>query len=582
MFFEKAREKDDKPFLWAKRDGGYRPRSWRQIADQVRALAVGLRALGVVPGDRVVLVSENRPEWVIADLAIMSAGAISVPTYTTNTTRDHRHILTDSGAKAAIVSTAALAARLLPATAEAAKLRFVVAMAPVEAGAFGVPIHGWDDVLARGESGAEEIDAIVRGLGRGDVACLIYTSGTGGNPKGVMQRHESILHNCMGASEVLLQVGLGDDVFLSFLPLSHAYEHTGGLYWPISIGAQIYYAESLDTLSTNLLEARPTLMVSVPRLYEVMHRRIQNTLERQGGLKAKLFAMAVAFGRREYERPGSLNPFERVLNRLLDRLVRRKVAARFGGRLKGMMSGGAPLNPEVGIFFTALGVRLLQGYGQTEASPVISCNEPNHVRLHTVGRPFKDVEVRIADDGEILVRGPLVMSGYWNDEVSSNEVLRDGWLHTGDVGRIEADGCLQITDRKKDIIVLSGGDNLSPQRIEGLLTLQPEIAQAMVYGDRHAYVVALLVPDEGFVEGWARAHGHAPELAELAGDDAFNKAMAAALERANPDLASTERVKRCIVAAEPFTVDNELMTPTLKVRRHKVLEIYGAALEALY
>ncbi|MEE8171355.1 MAG: AMP-binding protein, partial [Alphaproteobacteria bacterium] len=270
------------------------------------------------------------------------------------------------------------------------------------------------------------------------------------------------------------------------------------------------------------------------------------------------------------------------LNRLLDRLVRAKVRARFGGRLKAMISGGAPLNPQVGIFFTALGIRLLQGYGQTEAAPVISCNPPNRIKLHTVGPALERVEVKIAEDGEILARGDMVMIGYWNDAASTRKVLRDGWLHTGDIGHLDEDGYILITDRKKDIIVLSGGDNLSPQRVEGMLTLQPEIAQAMVYGDKHAHLVALLVPDEDFVRDWRRANGAAGDFAALAGDGDFVKALGEAVERANADLSPTERVKRHMLAEAPFTVDNELMTPTLKVRRHKILEIYGAALEALY
>lgn len=582
MFFEIAEEGGDDAFLWAKIDGSYRPLSWRDTAARVRELAQGLAALGVAAGDRIAIVAENRPEWAIADLAIMTLGAISVPAYTTNTVRDHRHVLADCGAKGAIVSTRALAARLLPAAAEIAATEFIVSMEATESGAFDVALHGWAEVMAMGAESEHDLEPALQALSRHDVACLIYTSGTGGNPKGVMLSHRAILINCHSACELLRLLGLGDEVFLSFLPLSHAYEHTAGLYFPISIKAQIYYAESIETLAANLTEARPTIMVSVPRLYEVMHRRIVLGLKRQSALKQSLFAKAVALGRKEYDQPGSLGLVQSALNRLLERLVRDKVRARFGGRLKAMISGGAPLNPEVGIFFTALGVRLLQGYGQTEAAPVISCNPPAKVKLHTVGPALERVEVKIAEDGEILARGEMIMNGYWNDETSTNNVLRDGWLHTGDIGHLDQDGYIQITDRKKDIIVLSGGDNLSPQRVEGMLTLQPEIAQAMVYGDKHAHVVALLVPDEDFVREWQRGNGAGDNSASLAGDGDFLKALGEAVERANADLPPTERVKRHIMAETPFTVDNELMTPTLKVRRHKVLEIYREALEALY
>ena len=314
-----------------------------------------------------------------------------------------------------------------------------------------------------------------------DTACLIYTSGTGGVPKGVMLSHRNIIGNCRGAYRLLEQLGLGDEVFLSFLPLSHSYEHTAGLMFPISIGAEIYFAEGADTLAANLLEARPTIMTAVPRLYETMHQRIRLGIQREHGLKRRLFEQAVAIGRKRLagER---LALGERLLDPVLDRLVRDKVRARFGGRLKAMISGGAPLNPEIGGFFLALGVTLLQGYGQTEAAPVIACNPPDRIRIDTVGPALDGVEIRIAEDGEILVRGDNVMKGYWNDPEATARTLDEGWLHTGDIGALDPDGYLRITDRKRDFIKNSGGDMISPARVESALTLAPEIAQAMVIG----------------------------------------------------------------------------------------------------
>ncbi|MBM3484202.1 MAG: long-chain fatty acid--CoA ligase [Alphaproteobacteria bacterium] len=584
MFFDQAGKKGDDPFLWTKQGGLYRSLSYKETAREVRALASALALSGIAPGDRVVIVSENRPEWAIADLAIMTAGGITVPAYTTNTSRDHRHVLTDSGARGVIVSTRALAARLLPAVAECPGVRFVIALEAIEAGGLiQVPLLAWEPMIARFRDQEDaQIEARLRRLKRDDVACLIYTSGTGGNPKGVMQRHESLMHNCMGAAHLLEQLGLGDEVFLSFLPLSHSYEHTCGLYFPISVGAEIYFAEGVETLANNLVEARPTILVSVPRLFEVLRGRITQGAKKKGGLTYLLFKLTMSLGRRAYQRQGRLDPFSALINRLLDRIVRRKARARFGGRLKAMISGGAPLNPDVGLFFTSLGLRLLQGYGQTEAAPVVSCNPPFQVKLDTVGPPLKDVEVKIAEDGEILVRGPLVMSGYWNDAVATHNVLKDGWLHTGDIGEFDADGFLEITDRKKDIVVLSGGDNVSPQRLEGILGLQTEIAQAMTYGDRHPYMVALIVPDEGFARAWAAANGRGADLASLVTDSAFHAAMSQAVERANRDLASLERVKRFVLTAEPFSIENGQMTPTLKVRRHEVLKVYRERLEALY
>lgn len=583
MFFERAAEAGHRPFLWAKRNGAYRPLAWREAAEEVGALSRGLRALGIAPGDRVALISENRPEWPIADLAIMAAGAITVPAYTTNTSRDHRHILNDSGAKAAIVSSAALAARVLPAASQARELEFVITLEAVRNGpGFGVRLYRWDEVLAVGRGERDDVEEFAARPRRDDVACLIYTSGTGGNPKGVMQSHRSILFNCKGAYNLLEDLELEDEVFLSILPLSHAYEHTCGELFPISIGAQIYYAEGAESVSANLIEARPTLMVSVPRLYEVMRQRILHGLRRAGGLQKRLFEKALELGARAYRDPKSLSPSERLLNRSLDGLVRDRVRKRFGGRLKAMVSGGAPLNYEVGLFFTALGLRILQGYGQTEAAPVVSCNRPRRIKLETVGPPIAGVEVKIAEDGELLVRGPTIMEGYWGDPDSTAEALSDGWLHTGDIGERDEEGYLRITDRKKDIIVLSGGDNVAPQRVEGILALQPEIAQAMIYGDSRPHLVALIVPDSKMVEGWAKTRGLEPELARLAQEATFVRAIGKAVERANLDLASTERIKRFTLAHDAFTVENAQLTPTLKLRRHNILGIYRQTLEALY
>ncbi len=588
MFFEQARRHGARNFLWRKREGSYRPLTWREVDSSVRELSRGLRGLGFDPGDRILLVAENCPEWLIADVAIMAAGAITVPAYTTNTPGDHRHVLRDSGARGAIVSTRALARPLLAALAEAPDCKWLVVLEPPDtemrerAAAAGVALHAWDDICAKGRELPDDVEALAGRAGRRDVACFIYTSGTGGAPKGVMLSHGAILHNCMGAHELLKPFGLDGHVFLSFLPLSHSYEHTAGQFFPISIGAEIYYAEGAEHLLRNLPEARPTLMTAVPRLYEAMHQRIRLGVAKEGGIKAKLFELAERLGRKRFQDPASLTLLERLQDRLVERLVRDKVRARFGGRLLAMVSGGAALNPEIGLFFTALGLRVLQGYGQTEAAPIVSANPPHRPKMDTVGPPFTEVELRIADDGEILVRGELVMNGYWNDPDGTARALRDGWLHTGDVGEIDADGYLKITDRKKDIIVLSGGDNVSPARIQGLLTLQPEIAQAMVYGDKHPHLVALIVPDPDFAEGWAAERKCGSDPAALAEDAGFHEAVLAAVERVNRDLQIIERIRRFVIAPEPLTIENQMLTPTMKVRRHKVLERYRERLEALY
>jgi long-chain acyl-CoA synthetase len=582
-FFDQAARRRDAPFLWHKQDGRYRSQSWAEIARQVKDLSRGLRGIGLQPGDRVVLVAESRPEWLVADLAIIAAGGITVPAYTTAMTSDHRHVLTDSGAVGAIVSTQALADRLLPAVLDAPACRWVVAMEELRrAQAGAAPVHRWDALQEAGRNLPDDVEAVVARAQRSDTACIIYTSGTGGVPRGVMLSHGAILCNCMGAYKLLEQLGLGHEVFLSFLPLSHAYEHTAGQFFPITIGAEIYYAEGVDHLLRNLGEARPTIMTAVPRLYEAMHLRIRRGVEKQGGWKAKLFEKAVELGEKRYRDAGSLTLWERVQDFVVERLVRTKIRRRFGGRVKAIVSGGAALNYDIGLFFTALGLPILQGYGQTETAPVVSVNPPWKVKLDTVGPPFEGVELRIAGDGEILVRGELVMTGYWNDEDATYKAIQDGWLHTGDIGELDDDGYLKITDRKKDIIVFSGGDNVSPARVEGFLTLQREIQQAMVFGDKRPHLVALLVPDDEFAAQWCRDNGKPRDPDALREDADFRAALAQVVDRVNANLSSLEKVRRFAVLAEPFTVENGMMTPTMKIRRHKIKEAYGGIVDGLY
>ncbi|MCB1883851.1 MAG: long-chain fatty acid--CoA ligase [Geminicoccaceae bacterium] len=588
LFGAAAEKSGESPFLWAKRDGAWRPWSWRRVADEARRLARALRQFGLEPGDRVVLVSENRPEWCIADLAVLMAGGITVPAYTTNTPDDHAYILGHSGARMVICSGRSLAGKLLPAIGKSPSVRLLLFVEPFEGvGDLPVSTLGWADALALGDRSPALNSA--EAASPDDAACFIYTSGTGGQPKGVMLSHRNVLANVKGAKAVLDLAGVGDDeIFLSFLPLSHSYEHTAGQFFPMAIEAQIYYAEGVESLSSNLVEVKPTIVTCVPRLYEVLRQKITASVAREGGIKARLFDLAVALGRRRIAE-GRLPRHLDLVDRPLDLLVRKKVGERFGGRLKAMVSGGAPLNEDVALFFMALGVPVLQGYGQTEAAPVIAVNLPGRARPATVGPPLDGVEVRIADDGEILVRGDNVMLGYWQNPEATAEAVRDGWLHTGDVGAIDPDGYLRITDRKKDIIVGSGGDNIAPQRVEGILLLEGEIGQALVYGDRKPYLVALIVPHQDFVRRFAREHGKdagegkgSGDPAGLARDPVFRKAVGEAVRRANTSLSAIERVRRFEVMDEPFTVENGLMTPTLKLRRPLIYQRHHDLLEGLY
>ncbi|MET0372239.1 MAG: AMP-dependent synthetase/ligase [Sphingobium sp.] len=578
MFFARVRERGDAPFLWRKEAGRWESQSWNEVAVEVAALASALRSLGLNAGDPVMLVSENRPEFCIADLAIMAAGCVTVPTYTTNTTRDHQHILTDSGARAVIVSTAKLAQVLMPAVVRS-QAQFVIGMEPLRGAQGTSTCHVWSELIARHPT---EVDvcAMEQTATREDLACIIYTSGTGGAPRGVMQHHGAILCNVEGAGTLVAEdFGWDDEVFLSFLPLSHAYEHSGGQYLPMILGGQIHYAEGLEKLSSNIEEVRPTIMVVVPRLFEVLRTRIIKSIEKQGKFPGWLLEQALRIAARE--RDGKSSVLDLPMKLLLARTLKPKIAARFGGRMKALVSGGAPLNPDVGLFFQAVGLTLLQGYGQTEAGPVISCNRPRAgIAMDTVGPPLDGVEVLIAEDGEILVRGELVMHGYWRNPAETEKALKDGWLHTGDIGEIDARGRIRITDRKKDLIVNDKGDNVSPQKVEGMLTLQPEIGQAMVHGDRRPHLVGVLVPDAEWTREWAAANGR--EVAGIEADPAYLAALRAAVDRVNEDLSVLERVRRFILADEPYAIENEEMTPSMKIRRHVIRRRYQDRLDALY
>src|SRR3954470_12659693 len=565
MFLVRAEDKGEKPFLWAKREGAWRPISWSDAARQVAALSASLKAMGLEPGDRVCLVSENRPEWLIADLAIMAAGCVTVPTYTTNTTRDHAHVLGNSSARAVIVSNQKLAKNLIPAVLTSTECHHVIGMENVRSGQVPdwVNCHAWSKLV----SGDADVDALrqqVAGVGRKDLACIIYTSGTGGAPRGVQQHHGALLHNVEGCTDVIsTDFGWDDEVFLSFLPASHAYEHTGGQLFPIALGAEVYYAESLEKLAANIEEVQPTIMVVVPRLFELLRARIIKSIESAGGLSKYLLHRAMKIG--SDKAAGRVRAWDLPMDGILSLTLRRKIRDKIGKRQKAWVSGGAPLNPEVGMFFQSIGITFLQGYGQTETGPVLACNRPSAgIRLDTVGPPVKNAEVRIADDGEIMVRGELVMHGYWRNEEETKRVLRDGWLATGDVGHLDDKGRIKITDRKKDLIVNDKGDNIAPQRIEGMLTLQSEIAQAMVYGDRRPHLVALIVPDADI--------GSQPD----------HQRLQRAVDRVNADLSVVKRIRRFIVADAPFSIENEQRTPSLKIRRHVIGKAYGERLDALY
>jgi long-chain acyl-CoA synthetase len=557
MMFGLARAWPDKPLLRAYRDGRWDSVSWGAFGRMAASCARQLRAAGVAPGDRVVIAAENRPEYPIAETALMAIRAVPVPAYITNTIDDHAHILRDSGARAAIVSSATLAGKLRDAGHQAGALDLLVVMdGPGEAAGGSPRLLPWS-MLVADSAPADDIALEAAGIPSTALACLIYTSGTGGAPKGVMLPHRSILSNCRGAFELLRPLRLRDEIYLSYLPVSHSYEHTVGQFFLPSIGTEIVYARGVEHLAADLLSIRPTIMTVVPRVLEVIRNRVLTQAARQTRLRQRLFERAMTIGFKRLDGL-PLTLAEAMLDPVLDRLVRAKVRARFGGRLVAACSGGARLEPEVGRFFLALGLKILQGYGQTEAGPIVSANPPDAIRIDTVGRVLQGVDLRIADDGEILVSGDLVMEGYWGRPEETAAVIRDGWLHTGDVGVLE-NGYLRITDRKRDLIVLSGGENVSPAKIEGMLMAEQEIAQAVVAGDGRAGLTALVVPADGY-------------------DDV---AVALAVNRTNHRLSVTERIRKHAIVP-PFTMDNGLLTPTQKIRRMLVIRANAQTLATLH
>jgi long-chain acyl-CoA synthetase len=536
MMFALARGWSSKRMLRTWRNGAWQSFTWGEFGRMASSAARNLRDAGISAGDRVVLCMENRPEFPIAETALMAIRAVPVAAYTTNTVDDQAHLLRDSGARAAIVSSPALADRMRAAAARAHGLDLLVV---IEEG------EHWAELVGdpRPQDDIETEAALIPPTA---LACLIYTSGTAGSPRGVMLPHRCMLSNCSGAFELVRPLHLKDETYLSFLPLSHAYEHTVGQFFLLSLGTEVVYARGVEHLAADLLAVRPTILTAVPRVLEVIRTRVLGQVARETPFRQRLFQMAIAIGLKRVDGE-RLTLADRVLDPVLDRLVRAKVRARFGGRLVAAMSGGARLEPEVGRFYQALGLTIMQGYGQTEAGPVISANPPDAIRIDTVGTPLKGVELKIAEDGEILVRGGLVMDGYWNRTKETEAVIHDGWLHTGDIGELD-DGYLRITDRKRDMIVLSGGENVSPAKIEGMLMAETEIAQAVVVGEGRSGLSALVVPAEGY-------------------DDV---AVALAINRTNHRLSVTERIRRHALVS-PFTIENGLLTPSQKIRRVLVM-----------
>ena len=515
-------------------------------------------------GDRCLLISENRPEWLISDLAVMLANGITVPAYTTYTERDYKYLIEDCQPSVIIISNNEMYNKLKNTIKEKIYIKKIITFEKIE----GENSDKYLDFNTIVKSNLLENDKIKNtNLKRTSPACIIYTSGTGGNPKGVILSHGGILNNLEGACEILKPLIDKRPIFLTWLPLSHSYEHTVQ-FAQIAVGAKIFYAEKIEKLLDNISEAKPTIMTAVPRFYQNLYNKINMNMKKQTGLKAKLIKTTILLGRKKLLKQ-KMNLLEKFLNFLVNILVRKKVKKQFGGNLKAFVSGGGALDREIGEFLNAIGLPTLQGYGLTETSPVVSCNPIHKIKVETVGPPIRGNQVKIAEDGEILVKGENVMLGYWNKKEDTEKAIKDGWLYTGDIGEIDPnDGYLKITDRKKDIIVSPGGDNISPAKLENQISNSQAIDQCMVYGDGKNYLVSLIVLNKEFKNNIASKH--------------LKEKINEIIDNINKNLTLVEKIKKFHVINENFTIENGLLTPTMKVKRSKVIAKYKNILENFY
>jgi len=559
LFFYQAEKKNpDEIFLEWLNTVNRKKYSWSQTISCVYKIANTLKNY-VQEGDRVLLVSENRPEWLISDMAIMLSKAITVPAYTTYTENDYKYIIEDCKPTIVIVSNNELHKKLGKIINEKDFIKCVISFNNLVMQDGAKKYLYFENIVK--DNLLEKNKIKKTDLKRTSPACIIYTSGTGGNPKGVILSHGGILSNLEGAREIVEPLINRRPIFLTWLPLSHSYEHTVQ-FVQIVVGAKIFYAEKIEKLLDNISQAKPTIMTAVPRFYQNLYGKINNNLNKATGLKSQLIKATIYFGKKKLLKK-NMNFLEKLINSLLDFLVRKKVRKQFGGNLKAFVSGGGALDQEIGEFLNAIGLPTLQGYGLTEASPVVSCNPIEKIKIDTVGPAFGGNEVKIAEDGEILVRGENVMLGYWNNEIETKKVIRDGWLYTGDIGELDPkDGYLKITDRKKDIIVSSGGDNISPAKIENLLSNSEAIDQCLVFGDKKNYLSALIVPAKEF-------KGNRDKIVTI-------------INAINKNLTLPEKIKKFHLIEESFSTENGLLTPTMKIKRNKVANKYKNILENFY
>jgi len=564
----------DKTLFGFKEKGEWQRLSWNNTAQILENLASGLKEIGVKKNDKISIIADNSYQWCIIDLAIISLGGITVPGYTTSNEEELSYLLSHSETSIIFINSKLLPIieKILPTLN---KIKYVVCVDELNTTKkfkFKKLLYTYRELIKIGSKNKNKQNLLresIKKIKKDDVSCIIYTSGTSSQPKGVMLTHGSILSNIVGANELVKEIKVKDHRFLSIIPLSHAYEHTAGFFLPIYIGAEIYFNDNRDQIVSDLLSVKPTLMTAVPRLYEVLYKKINNQLATQNKVTQKLFYKTVALGTKTFK-GFNLSLIEKAENLILDKIVRKKLQRKFGGNLQAFISGGAALNEQVGLFFQSLGINILQGYGQTECSPLISCNPINKIKIDTVGVPIKGLKVKLSKEKEILVRGDSLMKGYWKDKNNTDKVIINGWLHTGDLGFIDDEGYIKISGRMNEMIVNSGGENIAPVPIENLLLEYEEIEQAMVYGHNKPFLIALLVPNENLL------NSNSNNVQNL------TTQFQGIINNINKDLSPTKRIRKSIILEKYFTIENNMLTPTLKIKRHKIFSNYYNEIQKLY
>ncbi len=571
LFFENSLLYQNKTLFGFKKNGEWSHISWNEASNLVQDLSLGLHEIGVRKNDKISIIAENSYKWCVVDLAIISLGAITVPGYTTSNEDEIFYLLSHSEASVVFLNSKLLSTieNILP---KLDKIKHIVCIDEVKSTKLNKTINSFDNLIGKGSKSLSKSsfkEDTLHKVKEDDVVSIIYTSGTSSKPKGVMLTHKSIISNILGANELVKELEVKDHKFLSIIPLSHAYEHTAGFYLPILIGAEIFFNENRDQIVNDLLSVKPSLMTAVPRLYEVLHKKINNQLSNQSKITQKLFSKTIELGTKKFEKHELLF-IEKLLDFALDKLVRKKIQKKFGGNLKAFISGGAALNEQVGLFFQSLGINILQGYGQTECSPLISCNPIHNIKINSVGLVIKGIDIKLSKHNEILVKGNSLMKGYWKDKKNTNNTIIDGWLHTGDLGSIDEDGYLYISGRINEMIVNSGGENIAPVPIENLLMSYDEIEQALVCGHNRPFLISVLIPNETLLK------------ANKININKMKTDFQNIINNVNKQLSQNKKIRKFILSDKLFSIENSQLTPTLKMKRHVIEAFYKNEIESLY